>query len=76
MYNLRTAETFEDIDDEMLTSDITSAPYIQDFANTLMKMSNTLNSVKSGEIKHYDIEEFIEDYLPTIREFIVKTTGL
>ncbi len=76
--SIKTAKSFEEIDDSMLSEAITNDEYIKKFANTLMHLSNelaeVLDSKKDDEFD--DRIETAEEYLPSIREFILKTTGL
>lgn len=70
----KTANTFDDIQEISLPKEVRNHPYLQAFAERMMKLSNRLNEIEDNTSRDdYDIQE---DYLPAIREFIINFTGL
>jgi hypothetical protein len=54
---------------------LSQSKYLNDFAQKLMNLSNRLNEIEDDDYLRDDID-IKEDYLPDIREFIFKVTGL
>ena len=52
---------------------IVSNEYLNEFANTMMDLSNRLNEIDDEFDNAYDIKD---NYLPLIQKFIFKITGL
>ena len=52
--------------------------FIQKFANKMMLLSNRLNEIEDVEEGYIESDDYDikEDYLPDIRDFIYKTTGM
>ncbi len=70
---IKIATNFDEIQEHALLKVIVDNPYLQQFANKMMELSNRLNEIEdveegSIESDDYDIKE---DYLPAIREFIL-----
>ena len=70
---IKIATNFDEIQEHELSKGIMDNPYLQQFANKMMELSNRLNEiedVEQGDLESddYDIKE---DYLPAIREFIL-----
>ena len=68
---MKIAETFEQVEEKKLNLNVVADPYLNAFAEKMMKLSNTL-----AEDEWVDIDDIKEDYLPAIREFILNITGL
>ena len=67
--------TFEEIRELNLSQEVRNDKYVQEFANTMMNLSNRLNEITDND-PFDDALDIKDDYLPSIREFIVNTTGL
>jgi hypothetical protein len=53
----------------------TDDKYLNEFAQKLMNLSNRLNEVEDDDVFRDDLD-IKTDYLPDIREFIFRVTGL
>jgi len=76
---IKIAETFDDIQEHNLSKEILENPYLQQFANKMMELSNRLNEIEELEDEGYiepDDYDIREDYLPAIREFIINIANM
>ncbi|MFW5830788.1 MAG: hypothetical protein ACOCVA_00965 [Prolixibacteraceae bacterium] len=65
----------EEYERDDVPEEIMNHPFIQQFAQEMMKLSNRLNTIDDNDNFADDLD-IKDDYLPKIRKFINITTGL
>jgi hypothetical protein len=70
---IKIATNFDEIQEHELSKVIIDNPYLQQFANKMMELSNRLNEIEDVEEGYIESDDYDikEDYLPAIREFIL-----
>lgn len=73
---IKIATNFNEIEEYNLPEEVLSNPYLQQFANQMMRLSNRLNEIEECEEGYIESDDLDikEDYLPAIREFILNIT--